>query len=86
MPEYWTGSRDDEFKDVLSEIDAGEVDERYLVKHAGDYCTLSGLHPLCMVQTGIANLLNRLRADRREGTSPWNLESSRNVPAAQSDA
>ncbi len=28
-------SRVDEFRDILSEIDAGELDEQYLIKHAG---------------------------------------------------
>ena len=54
-------SRVDEFRDILSEIDAGELDEQYLIKHARDYGKQDASHPLNTLRANIARLLNSTR-------------------------
>ncbi len=38
MLDYLTEKPGDTFRDVYSEVNAGELDEQYLVKQASDYC------------------------------------------------
>lgn len=53
--------RFDEFRDILSELDAGELDEQYLIKHARDYGQQEASHPLSTLKANIAHLLNSMR-------------------------
>lgn len=58
MFEYQSVPRVDERRDVLSEIDAGELDEQYLVKNASDYGQRATSHPLGGFKAMITDLLN----------------------------
>ncbi len=61
MNEYlYDGTGVDEHRDLLCEIDAGELDERYLVKHSADYGRHTAAHPVRALRSFISRLL-RLR-------------------------
>ncbi len=57
MFEYLSESSVNERRDVLREIDAGELNEYYLIKHTSDYGRHAATQPLNVLKTMIANWL-----------------------------
>lgn len=63
MFEYQSAPSVAEHRNIVSEIDAGELDEYYLVEHAGDYGHSKGSQRLKILKTisaGLQNLVLRL--------------------------
>jgi hypothetical protein len=61
MNEYlYVGTSADDHRNLLREIDAGELDERYLIKHSPDYGGRTTAHPVNALQSFISRLF-RLR-------------------------
>jgi hypothetical protein len=48
---------ENERRDLLREIDAGELDERYLIKHSPDYGRRPTAHPVSALQRFLGRLL-----------------------------
>ncbi len=61
MLEYLTESCNEECRDLLSEIDAGELDNVYVIKHAGDYGKRAALPLASAVRAVVAKLANAAR-------------------------
>lgn len=57
--------RVDERRDVLNEIDAGELDEPYLIKHASDYGRIAASPPLRGLKTMLTSLFDGMRRAHR---------------------
>lgn len=57
MFEYLSGSSKLERRDLLREIDEGELDERYLIKHASDYGGRMASRPIKVLKAAAVNLL-----------------------------
>lgn len=77
MVDYLYRSCDDEYRDISSEIDAGELDEQFLIKYANDYAGGLVLRPLGTLKTRFVDLLNI--AIRFSRLKP-NDESTKPVP------
>lgn len=54
---YWN-SLEDQHRDIFREIDAGELDEAYLIKHASDYGKRAEIQLLRLLQAMLARLIN----------------------------
>lgn len=80
MNEYLYGEPSaEEQRDLLSEIDAGELDERYLIKHSSDYGRRTAMHPIRTLRSFIRRFLharNPIVKPRQADTSPYIVSHS----------
>lgn len=71
---------ENECRDLLRELDAGDLDERYLIKHAGDYGRTAGADPVSRLKTLGAHVLNLVMGLRRRNRSQLEIGPSCALP------